>query len=137
RGAAKGAAERRGRVRAGDLEPGSAGFRDWMRVRLMNRDTVRARMLAAGWATARLDSLSRDSLERASTPFAEQSAAEELLHALRADPRYYAAVRARTLAVGTNSAIRQAIRPGRGKRADFCRADRFPDTYFLIATLAP
>src|SRR2546422_8271130 len=57
--------------------------------------SVRARMIASGWTTARLDSLSRDSLERASAPFAEQSAAEELLHALRAYPRYYAAVRAR------------------------------------------
>src|SRR5213592_2283541 len=62
------------------LQPGSPGLRDWMRVRLMNRDTVRARLVAAGWTIARLDSLSRDSLERASTPFAEQSAAEELLH---------------------------------------------------------
>jgi hypothetical protein len=64
-----------------------------MRVRLMNRDTVRTRMIASGWTATRLDSLNRDSLERASTPFAEQSAAEELLHALRAYPRYYAAVR--------------------------------------------
>jgi len=30
------------------LQPGSPGLRDWMRVRLMNRDTVRARLLAAG-----------------------------------------------------------------------------------------
>src|SRR5205809_1246096 len=27
------------------LQPGSPGLRDWMRVRLMNRDTVRARMI--------------------------------------------------------------------------------------------
>src|SRR5207247_1395344 len=100
------------------LQPGSPGLRDWMRVRLMNRDTVRARMIASGWTTARLDSLSRDSLERASAPFAEQSAVEELLHALRAYPRYYAAVRARTLAVDTNSAIRQGIRQGLAKLAE-------------------
>src|SRR5438105_15704652 len=31
------------------LQPGSPGLRDWMRVRLMNRDTVRARLVAAGW----------------------------------------------------------------------------------------
>jgi len=29
------------------LQPGSPGLRDWLRVRLMNRDTVRARMAAA------------------------------------------------------------------------------------------
>src|SRR5216110_3771237 len=72
------------------LQPGSPGLRDWMRVRLMNRDTVKARMIAAGWTAGRLDSLSRDSLKRAVAPFAEQSAAEELLRALRAYPRYYA-----------------------------------------------
>src|SRR5206468_7552596 len=110
--AAKDGAERTRIFRTVYLQPGSHGLRDWMRVRLMNRDTVRARMIASGWTTARLDSLSRDSLERASAPFAEQSAAEELLHALRAYPRYYAAVRARTLAVDTNSAIRQGIRQG-------------------------
>src|SRR5881397_3776315 len=116
--AGKDSAERTRIFRTVHLQPGSPGLRDWMRVRLMNRDTVRARMIASGWTTARLDSLSRDSLERASTPFAEQSAAEELLHALRAYPRYYAAVRARTLAVDTNSAIRQGIRQGLAKLAE-------------------
>src|SRR5436309_16019372 len=92
------------------LEPGSLGLCDWMRVRLMNRDTVRARMIASGWTATRLDSLTRDSLEGASAPFAEQSGAEELMRALRAYPRYYAAVRSRTLAVDTNAAVRQGIR---------------------------
>jgi hypothetical protein len=91
--AGKDSAERTRIFRTVYLQPGSPGLRDWMRVRLMNRDTVRTRMIASGWTATRLDSLNRDSLERASTPFAEQSAAEELLHALRAYPRYYAAVR--------------------------------------------
>src|SRR5213594_2858276 len=122
------------------LQPGPRGLRDWMRVRLMNRDTVKARMIAAGiisagWTAGRLDSL-RDSLERASVPFAEQSAAEELLRALRAYPRYYAAVRARTLAVDTNSAIRQGIRQGLAKLAELYPAARFPNIYFLIGTLS-
>src|SRR5438876_9763528 len=30
------------------LQPGSPGLRDWMRVRLMNRDTVRAQQLLGG-----------------------------------------------------------------------------------------
>src|SRR5207302_51917 len=76
--AGKDSAERTRIFRTVYLQPGSPGLRDWMRVRLMNRDTVRARMIASGWTTARLDSLSRDSLERASAPFAEQSAADEL-----------------------------------------------------------
>jgi len=118
------------------LQPGSPGLRDWMRVRLMNRDTVKARMIAAGWTVGRLDSMSRDSLARASAPFAEQSAAEELLRALRAYPRYYAAVRARTLAVDTNSAIKQGIRQGLAKLAELYPEARFPNMYFLIGTLS-
>src|SRR5258708_1200780 len=55
------------------LQPGSPGLRDRPRLRLMNRDTVIARMNAAGWSKARLDSLSRDSLDRVRAPFAEQS----------------------------------------------------------------
>ncbi len=123
------------------VQPGSPGLRDWMRVRLMNRDTVKARMIAAGWTAGHLDSLrrdslGRDSLERAVAPFAEQSAAEELLRALRAYPRYYAAVRARTLAVDTNSAIRQGIRQGLAKLAELYPEARFPNIYFLIGTLS-
>src|SRR5216117_4538983 len=66
--AGKDSAERVRIIETVYLQPGSPGLRDWMRVRLMNRDTVRARMIASGWTTARLDSLSRDSLERASAP---------------------------------------------------------------------
>jgi len=122
------------------LQPGSPGLRDWMRVRLMNRDTVKARMIAAGiisagWTAGRLDSL-RDSLERASVPFAEQSAAEELLRALRAYPRYYAAVRATTLSVDTNVAITSGIRRGLANLAALYPDSRFPSIYFLIGTLS-
>src|SRR5256885_14986781 len=46
------------------LQPGSPGLRDWIRVRLINPDTVRARLAAAGWPKARLDSLPRDSVQR-------------------------------------------------------------------------
>ena len=118
------------------LQPGSPGLRDWMRVRLMNRDTVKARMIAAGWTVGRLDSMSRDSLARASAPFAEQSAAEELLRALRAYPRYYAAVRPTTLSVDTNSRVTQGIRRGLTRLAALYPEARFPTIYFLIGTLS-
>ncbi len=118
------------------LQPGSPGLRDWMRVRLMNRDTVKARMIAAGWTAGRLDSLRRDSLERAVAPFAEQSAAEELLRALRAYPRYYAAVRPTTLSVDTNSRVTQGIRRGLTRLAALYPEARFPTIYFLIGTLS-
>jgi len=118
------------------LQPGSPGLRDWMRVRLMNRDTVKARMIVAGWTAGRLDSLRRDSLERAVAPFAEQSAAEELLRALRAYPRYYAAVRPTTLSVDTNSRVTQGIRRGLTRLAALYPEARFPTIYFLIGTLS-
>jgi hypothetical protein len=118
------------------LQPGSPGLRDWMRVRLMNRDTVRARMAAAGWPKARLDSLSLDSLKKVTAPFYERSAAEQLLRALGKYPRYYAAVRPTTLSVDTNSRITQGIRRGLNKLAALYPEARFPTIYFLIGTLS-
>src|SRR2546426_11252658 len=78
-----------------------------MRVRLMNRDTVRARLARAGWPKERLDSLPLDSGKKGTAPFYERSAAEELLRALGQYPRYYAAVRPPTLSGDTNSRITQ------------------------------
>src|SRR5213594_2318741 len=118
------------------LQPGSPCLRDWMRVRLMNRDTVRARLAAAGWPRARLDSLPPDSLRKVTAPFYERSAAEELLRALRAYPRYYAAVRPRTLAVDTNSRITQGVRRSLTRLAALYPEARFPTIYFLIGTLS-
>src|SRR6267378_240937 len=118
------------------LQPGSPGLRDWTRLRLMNWDTVIARLNAAGWSKARLDSLSRDSLDHVRAPFAEQSGAEELVLALSAYPRYYAAVRGRTLSVDTNSAIRQGIRQGLTKLTELYPEARFANIYFLIGTLS-
>ncbi|HEY3221048.1 MAG TPA: hypothetical protein VGJ80_09970 [Gemmatimonadales bacterium] len=118
------------------LQPGSPGLRDWMRVRLMNPDTVRARLRAAGWPRERLDSLPRDSSRKVTAPFYERSAAEQLLHALTQYPRYYAAVRATTLSVDTNSRITQGIRRGLNKLAALYPEARFPNIYFLIGTLS-
>ena len=118
------------------LQPGSPGLRDWMRVRLMNRDTVRARLARAGWPKARLDSLPLDSVKKVTAPFYERSAAEELLHALAQYPRYYAAVRPTTLAVDTNSRVTQGIRRGLSKLAGLYPEARFPNVYFLIGTLS-
>ena len=118
------------------LQPGSPGLRDWMRVRLMNRDTVRARLARAGWPRARLDSLPPDSLRKVTAPFYERSAAEELLHALAQYPRYYAGVRPTTLAVDTNSRVTQGIRRGLTRLAALYPEARFPNVYFLVGTLS-
>src|SRR6266550_798690 len=82
--AGKDGAERTRIFRTVYLQPGSPGLRDWTRVRLMNRDTVRAR----------------------------------------------------TLALDTNSAIRQGIRQGLAKLAELYPAAHFPNIYFLIGTLS-
>jgi hypothetical protein len=134
--AGKDSAERVRIFEAVYLQPGSPGLRDWMRVRLMNPDTVRARMTAAGWPKQRLDSLSRDSLKKVTAPFYERSAAEQLLRAVAQYPRYYAAVRATTLSVDTNSRIPQGIRRGLTKLAELYPEARFPNIYFLIGTLS-
>jgi len=126
------------------LQPGSPGLRDWIRLRLTNRDTVRARLIAAGWNARHLDSLYRlprgtpgkDSLERAMQPLGERSAAEELVRALDAYPRYYAAVRAATLSLATNDSVTRAIRRGLERLTELHPPARFPDVYFLIGTLS-
>src|SRR2546426_9618170 len=107
-----------------------------MRVRLMNRDTVRARLARAGWPRERLDSLPPDSVKKVTAPFMERSAAEELLRALGQYPRYYAAVRPTTLSVDTNSRITQGVRRGLKKLAALYPEARFPTIYFLIGTLS-
>jgi len=134
--AGKDSAERVSILETVYLRPGSPGLRDWMRVRLMNRDTVRARLVAAGWPKERLDSLPLDSLKKVTAPFYERSAAEELLRALAQYPRYYAAVRPTTLSVDTSSRITQGIRRGLNKLAALYPEARFPTIYFLIGTLS-
>ena len=118
------------------LQPGSTGLRDWIRVRLMNRDTVRARLARAGWPRERLDSLPLDSLIKVTAPFYQRSAVEELLRALAQYPRYYAAVRPTTLSVDTNSRITRGIRRGLTRLAALYPEARFPAIYFLIGTLS-
>jgi hypothetical protein len=134
--AGKDSAERVRIVETVYLQPGSPGLRDWMRVRLMNPDTVRARLVAAGWPRARLDSLPPDSSRKVTAPFYERSAAEQLLRAVGSYPRYYAAVRPTTLSVDTNTRVTQGIRRGLTRLAALYPEARFPNIYFLIGTLS-
>jgi hypothetical protein len=133
-GLGKDSAERVRIMRTVYIEPGSPGLRDWVWVRLMNRDTVFARVRAAGWRRSQLDSLQRDSAEKVLAPFAQQSAAEELVRVLTLYPRYYASVRAATLSVDTNSTITSGIRRGLAKLTELYPEARFPNIYFLIGT---
>src|SRR5437899_5893624 len=134
--AGKDSAERVRIVETVYLQPGSPGLRDRMRVRRMNPDTVRARLAAAVWPKARLDSLPLDSVKKVTAPFYERSAAEQLLGAVSKYPRYYAAVRPTTLSVDTNSRITQGVRRGLHKLAALYPEARFPTIYFLIGTLS-
>lgn len=125
------------------LRPGTPGLRDWVRVRLMDWGTVRPRLVAAGWTSATVDSARRrergtplrDSLERAVAPLAEHSAAEELVAAMARYPRYYAAVRANTLAVDTATVVTGTIRRGLARLHALAPDARFPDVYFVIGKL--
>ena len=124
------------------LQPGSPGLRNFMWIRLSNRDTVRARMIAAGWTAARMDSLGRlprgspgrDSLNRALEPLVERSAAEQLVRRLSTFPRYYAAIRARTLSVDTSTQVTSEIRRGLARLTEMYPEAKFPNIYFLIGT---
>jgi hypothetical protein len=126
------------------LQPGSPGLRDWMRLRLINPQTVRARLIEAGWDGPSLDSLSRlprgtpgrDSLDRARAPLGERSAAEELVAAIARYPRYYAAVQNTTLSLAQATAVTGDIRRGLARLAELYPEARFPDVYFLIGTLS-
>lgn len=124
------------------LQPGSPGLRNFMWIRISNRDTVRARMIAAGWTAARMDSLGRlprgtpgrDSLNRAMEPLVEHNAAEELVKWIGRYPRYYAAIRARTLSVDTSTQVTSDIRRGLSRLTELYPDAKFPDVYFLIGT---
>src|SRR5256885_8171706 len=83
------------------LQPGSPGLRDWMRVRLMNRDTVRARLVAAGWPKERLDSLSPASVRKGPAPLYQRSAPAGPPRALAPYPPHYAALPPTTVGAPT------------------------------------
>lgn len=126
------------------LQPGSPGLRDWMWLRLVNRDVVRARLVAGGWTAARIDSLARqprgtparDTLDRARQPIAEQSAAEMLVLYISRYPRYYAAVRAATLSLDTAQAVTQHIRDGLARLTQLYPDAQFPSVYFVIGIMS-
>lgn len=125
------------------LRPGSPGLRDWTRSRLMEWTVVRRRLVTAGWRAPRIDSARRqtvgaplrDSLERAIAPLAMHSGAEELVNAVATYPRYYAGVRATTLAVDTASVVTDVIRGGLRRLSKLYPEGHFPDIYFLIGRL--
>jgi hypothetical protein len=126
------------------LRPGSPGLRDWARVRLADLNVVRARLIESGWAAERIDAWrrlprgrpERDSLDRAMAPLVERSAAEELVSTLGTYPRYYAAVRATTLAVDTASAVTAEIRRGLRRLSELYPEAKYPSVYFLIGKLS-
>jgi hypothetical protein len=115
-----------------------------MAVRLMDGDVVRRRLVETGWSAAGIDSArrqargtrGRDSLERAVAPLAERSAAEELVRVLAQYPRYYAGVRAPTLAVDTASAVTSVIRRGLRRISALYPEARYPDVYFVIGKMS-
>ncbi len=118
------------------VQPGSPGLRDWIEQRLMNRAFVRQRMVAAGWRAGQLDSLPRDSLARLREPFAQRSAAEELVHAIHLYPRYYADIQARTQSLATDTSVTSAIRRGLARLKELYAEAQFRDVYFVIGNLS-
>lgn len=126
------------------LRPGSPGLRDMIRLRLMDRRTVAQRVTAAGWSDARrtaagaqpAGSPSRDSLDHLVAGLAEHSAAEGLVATLAQYPRYFAAVRASTLAIDTSTVVTSVVHRGLARLEALYPEARFPDVYFLIGNLS-
>jgi hypothetical protein len=126
------------------LRPASPGLRDMMRLRLMEWSAVRPRLAAVGWSADTVEAWrrrdrgtpERDSLERALEPLLPRAAAENLVQALAMAPRWYAGIRARTLAVDTATVVTDEIRRGLRRLAELYPEARFPDVYFIIGNMS-
>ena len=133
-----------GRVRAFEemyLRPGSPGLRAWVRVRLTDRGgTVIPALERRGWDVARRTRVlalpdtaaERRAYEAERNALDQHSAAEQLAAFTARAPRYFAEVRARTLALDTSAAITGAIRARFRRLEALYPAAVFPDVYFLF-----
>jgi hypothetical protein len=125
------------------IRPGSPGLHDWVQSRLMSGLGLVDLLVAKGWSKARLQSAS-------SVPFTDAEGAKltrdtsgvgDLLPAMNLDaavrhrPRFFAAIRANTLAIDTARAVKDSIRAYYRRLAAIYPDAVFPPVYFLIGQL--
>jgi len=125
------------------IRRGSPGLRDWVQSRLMNGLGLADLLLAKGWSKKRLESASTVPLtdaERAKFT-RDTSGVGDLLPAMNLDaavrhrPRFFAAIRANTLAIDTARAVKDSIRTYYRRLAALYPDAVFPPVYFLIGQL--
>jgi hypothetical protein len=124
------------------IRPGSPGLHDFVRTRLSSGYGLVDLLVAKGWSSSRLLSgapLSdeeRARLTRDTAGMGERLAAWNIAAAVRRRPRFFAAIRANTLAIDTARAIKDSIRTYYRRLAALYPDAKFPPAYFLIGQLS-
>jgi hypothetical protein len=124
------------------IRPGSPGLHDFVRTRLSSGYGLVDLLVAKGWSPARLESgapptdAERARLARDTAGIGERIAAWNLAAAVRTRPRFFAAIRANTLAIDTAGAVRDSIRAYYRRLAALYPDAKFPPVYFLIGQLS-
>ena len=124
------------------VRPGSPGLHDFVRTRLSSGYGLIDLLVAKGWSSARLESgapptdAERARLDHDTAGIGERIAAWNVAAAVRRRPRFFAAIRANTLAIDTARAIKDSIRAYYRRLAALYPDARFPPAYFLIGQLS-
>jgi hypothetical protein len=126
------------------IRPGSPGLRDWVRSRLSSGYGLIDLLLARGWSKERLDQATavpltdaeRARLTRDTTGIGDTLAGLNLAAAVERRPRFFAAIRANTLAIDTARAVKDSIRTYYRRLSDLYPDAAFSPVYFLIGQLS-
>jgi hypothetical protein len=120
------------------IRPGSPGLHDWVTDRLMSGWGLFDLLVEKGWSKTRLESgapftgAEHTRLARDTAGIGVRMAALNLDVAVRRRPRFFAAIRANTLALDTANAIKDSIRAYYRQLAAIYPDAVFPPVYFLI-----
>jgi len=125
------------------IRRGSPGLHDWVESRLMSGMGLLELLVAKGWSRDRLQSVStvpftdaeRAKLTRDTSGVGKLLPAMNLDAAVRHRPRFFAAIRANTLAIDTARAVKDSIRAYYRRLAAIYPDAVFPPVYFLIGQL--
>jgi hypothetical protein len=126
------------------IRPGSSGLHDWVQSRLASGMGLVDLLVAKGWSKERLQATSadpltaaeREKLLRDTSGMGDLVAAMNLDAAVRRRPRFFAAIRANTLAIDTARGVKDSIRVYYRRLAALYSDAVFPPVYFLIGQLS-
>jgi hypothetical protein len=124
------------------IRPGSPGLHDFVQSRLMGGLGLLDLLVAKGWSPARLQSgapptdAERAKLTQDTLGMGDRLAAWNIDAAVRRRPRFFAAIRANTLAIDTSRAIKDSIRVYYRRLSVLYPDASFPPVYFVIGQLS-